>query len=313
MKKILSSLLLFTFLSVSSSSYAICWFWQDCNKYKTKYPIVLVHGVSGFDNLLGMDYFYGVEGALEERGATVYAANVAAWNDPSHRGEALITQVEDVLAITGKDKVNLIGHSLGAPTIRYVAGVRPDLVASVTTVSGTNFGSSFADWGLETFPEGSAGYGVVEAGLTALGAVTDFLSGSPDDAQDAEDAVLSMTTAGSLAFNAQFPDGAPTSACGEGPELVNGIRYFSWGGDTVVTNLLDPSDTAFALTSLAFDEPNDGLVASCSMRWGNVLRVDYNMNHLDTVNLLIGFDGLFEVDPKTLYKNHAVRLKNLGL
>jgi Predicted acetyltransferases and hydrolases with the alpha/beta hydrolase fold len=41
--------------------------------------------------------------------------------------------------------VNLIGHSHGGPTARYIAGVRPDLVASVSTVAGTNDGSPVAD------------------------------------------------------------------------------------------------------------------------------------------------------------------------
>ncbi|WP_269759481.1 hypothetical protein [Variovorax sp. E3] len=31
---------------------------------KTKYPIVLVHGLLGFDNLLGVDYFYGIPDKL---------------------------------------------------------------------------------------------------------------------------------------------------------------------------------------------------------------------------------------------------------
>mgnify|MGYP006175506079 CR=1 FL=1 len=50
-----------------------------------------------------------------------------------------------MLAITGADKVNLIGHSHGGPTIRYVASVAPELVASATSVGGVNYGSEIAD------------------------------------------------------------------------------------------------------------------------------------------------------------------------
>ena len=39
---------------------------------KTRYPIVLVHGLLGFDSLLGVyDYFYGIPQALRSGGATV--------------------------------------------------------------------------------------------------------------------------------------------------------------------------------------------------------------------------------------------------
>ncbi|VEB43459.1 Lactonizing lipase precursor [Chromobacterium violaceum] len=65
-------------------------------------------------------------------------AEVSATGSNETRGEQLLQQVRRILAITGAQKVNLIGHSQGAPTARYVAGVRPDLVASVTTVGGVN-------------------------------------------------------------------------------------------------------------------------------------------------------------------------------
>ena len=51
-------------------------------------------------------------------------------------GQANITI--DGLAATGAAKVNLIGHSHGGPTARYVASVRPDLVGSVSSVAGVN-------------------------------------------------------------------------------------------------------------------------------------------------------------------------------
>ena len=39
-------------------------------------------------------------------------------------------QVEEIVAISGKPKVNLIGHSHGGPTVRYAAGAMPAMVAS---------------------------------------------------------------------------------------------------------------------------------------------------------------------------------------
>jgi len=44
-----------------------------------------------------------------------------------------------------------------------------------------------------------------------------------------------------------------------------------------------------------------------------VIRDDYAMNHLDEVNQTIGLTNLFETNPVTIYRQHANRLKGLGL
>src|SRR3546814_3519247 len=97
----------------------------------TKYSIVLAHGMLGFDSLLGIDYWYGIPSALRRDGAQVYITEVSRLNTSELRGEELLAQVEEIVAISGKPKVNLVGHSHGGPTVRYVAGVRPDLIDSV--------------------------------------------------------------------------------------------------------------------------------------------------------------------------------------
>ena len=103
---------------------------------QTKHPIVLVHGLLGFDSVLGVyDYWYGIGGELKAGGAKVYTASVSASNYSEVRGEQLIRDLDNLRAVTGKQKFNLIGHSHGGPTIRYVASVRPDLVASATLLS----------------------------------------------------------------------------------------------------------------------------------------------------------------------------------
>ena len=40
---------------------------------------------------------------------------------------------------------------------------------------------------------------------------------------------------------------------------------------------------------------------------------DYRQNHLDEVNQVAGFRDLFAADPVTLYRQQAIRLKQLGL
>ena len=281
---------------------------------QTKYPIVLVHGLFGFDNIGPVEYFYGIPSALRADGAKVYVVQVAAANSTEVRGEQLLSQVRQVLAATGAAKVNLMGHSHGGPTARYVASVRPDLVASVTSIGGVNKGSAVADVLLGVAPAGTFSNTVLVSITNGLGTLINFLSGGGGLSQNSLAAAQSLSTAGSKKFNAAHPQGVPTSACGEGAYNVNGVAYYSWSGAKPYTHLLDVADPALALTSLAFlGAKNDGLVSSCSSRLGKVIRDDYAINHLDEVNQTVGLTNLFETSPVTLFRQQANRLKNAGL
>ncbi|MDR3369792.1 triacylglycerol lipase [Rhodoferax sp.] len=281
---------------------------------QTQYPIVLVHGLFGFDNIGPVDYWYGIPSALRADGAKVYVAQVSAANSTEVRGEQLLTQVKQILAVTGATKVNLMGHSHGGPTIRYVASVRPDLVASVTSIGGVNKGSAVADLILNVAPPGTLTRSVLVSATNGLATVINFLSGGSGLSQNSLAAAQSLSTAGSLKFNATHPEGVPTSACGEGDYIARGVYYFSWSGAQPYTNVFDPVDAPLLLTSLAFGgAKNDGLVSSCSSHLGRVIRDDYAMNHLDEVNQTVGLVNLFETNPVTLYRQQANRLKGLGL
>ena len=274
---------------------------------QTTDPIVLVHGLLGFDKLGPVEYFYGIPSALRDGGASVHVTTVSAANSTEVRGEQLLVQVKQILAATGAAKVNLMGHSHGGPTARYVASVRPDLVASVTSVGGVNKGSRVADVLIGAIPNVSSALANAVAGLIS------FLSGSQGLPQNAAASFQSLSTAGTLAFNSRHPEGVPTSACGEGAYQARGVAYFSWSGAQPYTNALDPSDPVLALTALAFDGKTDGLVSSCSSHLGRVIRDDYKMNHLDEVNQTVGITNLFETSPVTVFRQQANRLQGLGL
>ncbi len=281
---------------------------------QTQYPIVLVHGLFGWDNLLGIDYWYGIPSALTSDGARVYVAQVSAANSSEVRGEQLLAEVKQILAITGAKKVNLIGHSHGGPTIRYVASVRPDLVASATSVGGVNKGSAVADAIRGTLPAGSLSESIVASIVNAFASLMGLLSSDGGAPQNSVAALDSLTTPGALAFNAKYPQGVPTTACGEGAYSANGVNYYSWSGGSQYTNFFDVLDPALVLTSLAFKgATNDGLVASCSSHLGRVIRDNYSMNHLDEINQFFGLVDIFETSPVTLYRQQANRLKNAGL
>jgi len=299
------------FVGPVKSAEAWCWF--NCNYTKTKYPIVLAHGAAGFDELFGvLEYWYGIPGKLEDGGATVFVTEVSQLNSTEVRGEQLIDQIEYITAITGKPKVNLIGHSHGGLDVRYVASTRPDLVASVTSVGSPHKGADLADLFAWAVDDESILADLVQTLGNFFGSALGLLSGS-NNPQDATAALLSLTSEGTDLFNAQHPEGVPTTNCGEGASVVNGIRYYSWSGTGVLTNAFDIFDPGLGLTSLFYSEANDGLVGRCSSHLGDVIRDNYFMNHLDEVNQILGLVSIFETNPKTVFRTHANRLKNQGL
>lgn len=281
---------------------------------QTRYPIVLVHGLLGFDAIGPVNYWYGIPSALRSGGAAVYVSQESASNASEVRGEQLLYELRRLKAAYGYQKFNLIGHSHGGQTVRYVAAVAPELVASVTTVGTPHQGSQVAD-GIQRDTAATGTTGFIASVVDAFSKFLSWISGAPSLPQDSLAALGSLTTAGARDFNARYPAGAPTTACGQGPAVAsNGVRYYSVGGTSVWTNLLDLSDPALALTSTYFNgEANDGLVSRCSSHWGTVLRDDYPWNHLDEVNQAFGLRGLFAPDPVAFYRSQANRLKLLGL
>lgn len=297
---------------------------SDLNK--TKYPIVLAHGLGGFTKLFGViDYFNGIPQDLTKNGAKVYVTKTSSLNDTEVRGEQLLQQVKTIIAITGSPKVNLIGHSHGGVDVRYVAGVAPELVSTVTAVSSPEQGSKMADWVVKQIVDGSAKDGlpagqfntastIVLKFFELIGAIEDVGSGIPLNQlqqQDSWSAVNALTTNYAVNFNKKFPAAMPTSYCGYAKDyVVNNVRYYSFSGVQPVTTLIDPTDTIMGLTSLSFNgDANDGLVSRCSSRLGEVVRDDYKMNHLDSVNQLFGIVSLLDTNPLTVYRNHVNRIK----
>lgn len=298
-------------LGARERAEAFCLF--NCDYTKTKYPIVLEHGLGGFDELFGVySYWFGIVDALQDGGARVYTTTVSQLNSTEARGEQLIDQIETITAITGKPKVNLIGHSHGGLDVRYVAAVRPDLVASVSSVATPHKGAALADYLRANVQSGSFTESVLAYFANSLGTVIGLLTGHTNQ-QDAIAALNSLTSAGLATFNAHYPQGVPTTACGSGAASVNGIRYYSWSGTATLTNALDVSDGPLALSSFFYPEANDGLVGKCSSHLGTVIRDNYFQNHLDEVNQILGLVSIFESSPPSLFRAHANRLKSAGL
>lgn len=294
------------------------WLWSS-NKSATQHPIVLVPGIFAFDTIAGVDYWYKIPSTLEDEGARVYVPKINAFDSSAQRGERLIEQLDAIRASSGGSirKFNLIGHSQGGVTSRYVMNVRPDLVASVTTLHTPHKGSPLADIVTGIAPEGSLTGVGFEALANAVGNLVNLLSDNKADDSDIYAMLAEFNANGSAEFNAIFPAGVPSTSCGEGPSRVSigghNIRLFSWSGTATITTGVDISDALFGTTSLAISGADDGVTPRCSSHFGEVIRDNYFMNHIDVNNQVLGLVSLFETSPKTLIRNHARRLKSEGL
>ncbi len=303
------------------------------NSGKTKYPIVLVHGLSGFDSVFA-DYFYGVKGALASVGETaVYTPLITGFNTSEVRGEQLLSYLEELRATTGAQKFNLIGHSQGGLDARYVASVQPDLVASVTSIGSPHFGSGTADLVKDSPFEGAA-----MAIGNAVGTFLAVVTGDSSQQVNAMGSLEALNSVDAAAFNKKYPEGLRQGACqktprynagswwspnwvydysvNDGEHNVNGVAYYSWGGTynpVFNSNVLDLADGLLAVTYLSIDEENDGLVGRCSTHLGQIIRDDYTMNHADEINGMFGWRGLGTTNPLPLYVEHARRLTIAGL
>lgn len=284
---------------------------------KTKYPIVFMHGMFGFTRLgfdtFGVDYFYQVLPDLARNGANVFAAQVSPLESTEVRGEQLLAQVEEVRALTGKDKVNLIGHSHGGPTIRYIAATRPELVASITGVAGSFRGSKVAD---DILAQEATSLLATFFGENLLAPIITWAEGNSSLPINVIASLNSISEKGSAEFNQKFPTAALGPDCNTpGASKENGIHYYSWTGVAQITNILDVLDPVIApLASLSYhNTDNDGLVNRCNSHIGQVIRDNYHHNHLDEVNMVFGLRDIFSPDPVSLYRQQANRLKLEGL
>ncbi|MBC3955604.1 lipase family alpha/beta hydrolase [Pseudomonas triticifolii] len=290
----------------------------------TRYPLLLVPGLLGFVRLLVYPYWFGIVKALERGGARVIPVMVSGVNSTEIRGEQLLKIIEQTVRETGVAKVNLIGHSQGALTVRYVAAKRPDLVASVTSVAGPNHGSELADYLERHYPPGTPGGRLVNAVIGLLAwAIAVFETGyrGPKLPMDITASHQSLTTTGVALFNKQYPQGLPEVWGGSGEEQVGGVRYYSWSGilKPGITNrgrnLIDGTNVTCRIFARTFRKErgqSDGMVGRFSSHLGTVIGDDFALDHFDIVNQTFGLVGK-GADPVRLFMEHAARLKAAGL
>ncbi|WP_339495982.1 esterase/lipase family protein [Pseudomonas sp. RA_105y_Pfl2_P56] len=283
----------------------------------TRYPILLVHGLFGFERIGHFELFHDVKDALKTANNRVFVPHLSATHNNEVRGEQLLAQIDRVRRGTGASKVNLIGHSQGALTARYAAALAPHAVASVTSVSGPNHGSELADFLRKALIPGRLPEAVAQNVATLFADFLSMLSGNITLPQSALAALKALTTEGVGDFNDKFPQGLPTTWGGHGPAQVNGVHYYSWSGVLPAAGLptLDPVQGVCRALSQYFiteGEQNDGFVGRFSSHLGQVIRSDYPLDHLASLRRP-AVAVIVPPDPIELYVEHASRLQAANL
>lgn len=121
---------------------------------KTKYPLVLIHGVFFRDSKL-FNYWGRIPRTLKLHGATVYYGEHQSALTVKESARELASRIRLIVERSGCEKVNIIAHSKGGLDCRYAIsefGLAP-YVASITTVNTPHKGCLFADRLLYAIPE----------------------------------------------------------------------------------------------------------------------------------------------------------------
>lgn len=246
---------------------------------KTKYPILLVHGVFFRDSRF-FNYWGRIPEALTKNGADIFYGNQPSAASVADCAQALTERIQEILRQTGSDKINIIAHSKGGLDCRYAmafCGAAP-YVASLTTINTPHRGCKFADYLLNMIPQ-SAQLQVAETYNKALQKLgesdADFMA-----------AVNDLTSVRCLELDKAMPmpDGVFCRSVGSKLNRASGGKF--------------PLNFTYHLVCY-FDGANDGLVGEESFQWGpnyTFLQTEWpsGISHGDMIDLnrynLPGFD-----------------------
>lgn len=268
---------------------------RDRQICKTKYPLLLVHGVF-FRDYKAVNYWGRIPKELERNGATVFYGNHQSALSVADSGSELAQRIKQIVSETGCEKVNIIAHSKGGLDCRYaVSHCGADAyTASLTTINTPHRGCRFADYLLEKIPEGVKN-SIAKSYNAALRKAgddnPDFLA-AVTDLTDKNCSMLNQTTA-------------------DMPE----IYYQSVGSKlNKATNGKFPLNFTYHIAK-HFNGANDGLVSESSFRWGEnytflTVPGKRGISHGDMVDL--NRENIPGFDVREFYVQLVADLKNKG-
>ena len=226
---------------------------------RTRYPIVLVHGVFFRDRRL-FNYWGRIPGELLRNGAEIFYGGQQSAAATENAAAELKENIMKIISETGCEKVNIIAHSKGGLESRCAIsrhGLAP-YVASLTTINTPHRGCAFVDWLLERVPRCVSGWisRRYNGALKKLG----------DTNPDFYAAVSDLTSGRCRNFNLETPDA---------PEVFYqsvGSKMRRWSSAPFPLNL------TYLLVRF-FEKESDGLVSVESMKWGSDFRMAHASGH----------------------------------
>ncbi len=265
---------------------------------RTKYPILMVHGVF-FRDFRYFNYWGRIPDALQANGATVYYGNQQSAASVADCGKELADRIRQLVHDTGCGKINIIAHSKGGLDSRAAIAMYDvsDLVASVTTINTPHRGCGFADYLLSRIPE--------HVQISIAHTYNDALARLGDKSPDFLAAVSDLTAArcAEMASSLAFPDESDIFCQSFGSKLdrPTGGRF--------------PLNFSYPLVRF-FDGPNDGLVAESSFAFGEsctLLRARgrRGISHGDMIDL--NRENIPGFDVREFYVSLVADLKERGL
>jgi triacylglycerol esterase/lipase EstA (alpha/beta hydrolase family) len=234
----------------------------------TKYPFVFIHG-TGFRDRNWFNYWGRIPTELTSRGCELYYGHQDSWATVENNAASLEVRIEEILAETGAEKVNIVAHSKGGMEARYVISSlhMSDAVASLTTISTPHHGSKTMDFvcGLPAFLFRVAAF-FANHWFKMLG----------DSNPDFHFVCRQFTTGYAEEFNQNNPD-------------AQGVYYQSYAG--VMKNSF--SDIMMFIPHFVvrrIEGENDGLVTPRSAQWGHYKgilkgRTNRGISHADEVDM----------------------------
>lgn len=292
---------------------------------RTTYPVVFAHGMAGFNNILGFDYWgddYGTfvgdpcDELLEiycngdiDSGQKAYVAQVQPFQSSEVRGLDLANDIEGFMATAGATRVNLVGHSQGGLDLRKAARVLYErrgytVVSQAISISSPHRGSPVAQYILNLGPGVTS---VVSALANYYGNVVyqsgnDAVAGAKQLVYNDYSATDGVTT-GLKAFNAKYPvdsryatrysslitaqDGISVNPA---LYLLNNL-FFDIDGDGYCVDDCDNDGAAGKGDGSRNEQDDDGLVGINSQQMGYRLRYTENLFALDSIstNTTLGY------------------------
>lgn len=306
---------------------------------RTTHPVVMVHGMGGFDDILGYHYFSDTYGRklyqncywrtncnkyLDNRQVAA-VASMTPFESSEHRGLQLANAVESWMIANGFEHVNFVGHSQGGLDLRKAAKILHDrfgyqVVKVAYSISSPHRGTPIAKHVLDL---GDGVSGIVEALADTFG---DIVYGSGNntnaalkqliyDNYDANDGTLT----GAKQFNQNYPVSdkyalryASTVNAQQGfdvnPALwITQLDYFNIDGDGYCIDDCNNDGAAGQGSGDKYNTDDDGLVGINSQQMGwrtefhrNYWGMDYLTTYWDT-----GYVGDINYPNPTQMTSHA--------